>query len=156
MKQGISGFIDFFYPPFRRFMPMDTFRYAACGGMNTVLGLIVFFVSYHYIFDKSLVDLGFYVFTPYTSALLVSGFISFIVGFLLNKFIVFTGSNLRGRIQLFRYLFAFLFNITLNWGLLKLFVVYLGQDAFISQICITCVVITISYFSQKHFTFKIK
>ncbi len=156
MKQAISRFIDMFYPLFQRLMPLDTFRYAACGGMNTVLGLMIYFVTYHYVFDKALVDLGFFVFTPHTAALFFSGMVSFIVGFLLNKFIVFTGSNLRSRIQLFRYLFSFLFNISLNWVLLKLMVDYWGQDAFFSQVCITSLVITISYFSQKHFTFKVK
>ena len=156
MQQGFLRFIDFFYPIFKRLMPLDTYRYAACGGMNTVLALLVYFVCYHYIFDKTLVDLGFLVFKPHMAALFVSGFGSFFVGFILNKFIVFTTSNLRGRIQLFRYLVSFLFNITLNYFMLKLLVEFLGQDVFYSQLLTTCIVIAISYLTQKHFTFKVK
>ncbi len=156
MQQGFLRFIDFFYPIFKRLMPLDTYRYAACGGMNTALALLVYFVCYHYIFDKTLVHLGYLVFKPHMAALFVSGIGSFFVGFILNKFIVFTTSILRGRIQLFRYLLSFLFNITLNYFMLKLLVEYLGQDVFYSQLLTTCIVITISYLTQKHFTFKVK
>ena len=156
MQQGILRFIDFFYPIFKRLMPLDTFRYAACGGMNTALALMVYFVSYHYIFDKTIVELGFFAFKPHMAALFTSGFVSFFVGFVLNKFIVFTASNIRGRVQLFRYLLSFLFNITLNYFMLKLLVEYLGQEVFLSQLFTTCIVITLSYLTQKHYTFKVK
>ena len=156
MQKSLLRFIDFFYPIFKRLMPLNTYRYAACGGMNTLLALLVYFITYHYVFDKSIVDLGFLTFKPHMAALFVSGFGSFLVGFVLNKFIVFTASNLRGRVQLFRYLLSFLFNITLNYFMLKLLVEYLGQDVFYSQLFTTAVVIAISYVTQKHFTFKVK
>ncbi|HNP53503.1 MAG TPA: GtrA family protein, partial [Ferruginibacter sp.] len=72
MKQFITGFIDLFYPPIRRFMPLHTFRYAACGGGNTVLGLLVYFIGYHFLFNRTVVDLGFYAFKPHMAALFVS------------------------------------------------------------------------------------
>ena len=156
MQKTILRFIDIFYPIFKRLMPLDTYRYAACGGMNTALALLVYFVSYHYIFDKTLVQFGFLVFKPHMAALFVSGVGSFFVGFVLNKFIVFTASNIRGRVQLFRYLLSLLFNITLNYFMLKLLVEYLGLEVFYSQLFTTCIVITLSYLTQKHYTFKVK
>ncbi|HCL82631.1 MAG TPA: phenylalanine 4-monooxygenase, partial [Chitinophagaceae bacterium] len=36
-KKEIIALIDFFYPPFRKFISLQTFRYAACGGANTIL-----------------------------------------------------------------------------------------------------------------------
>ena len=33
----LTTVIDFFYPPFRRFMPLELFRYGCCGGLNLVL-----------------------------------------------------------------------------------------------------------------------
>ena len=33
---------NFFYPIFKRLMPLNTYRYAACGGMNTLLNVSVF------------------------------------------------------------------------------------------------------------------
>ena len=72
------------------------------------------------------------------------------------KFVVFVDSNLKGRIQLFRYFLSFVFNLTLNYCLLKLFVEVLHWDAILSQFITTCIIVLISYLSQKHFTFKIK
>jgi putative flippase GtrA len=153
-RQTITGIIDFFYPPFRRIMPLQTFRYAACGGGNTLLGLTVYFITYKYILKEQNLDLGFYAFRPHIAALFASFCINFVVGFLLMKFVVFTQSNLRGRIQLFRYFISFFINLVLNYGLLKLFVDVLHWDAIASQLLTTCIVVTISYLSQKHFSFK--
>ena len=155
-KDKIITFIDFFYPPFRRFMPEQTFRYAVCGGGNTVLGLLIYFISYQYIFEKENFDFGFFAFKPHIAALFVSFCITFIVGFVLMKFVVFVDSNLKGRIQLFRYFLSFAFNLVLNYLLLKLFVEILFINALLSQFITTCIVVTISYLSQKHFSFKIK
>ena len=156
MRNSINKFLDFFYPIFKRFMPIETFRYAACGGINTMSGLLVWYVCYHFVFSRMVVNLVFYSFESYTLALLVSSLYSFTLGFLLNKYVVFTSSNLKGRIQLFRYFLSFAFNLILNYFLLKCLVEKFQWDAFISQLLTTVVVIAVSYFSQKYFTFKIK
>ncbi len=156
MKNKINYLLDFFYPIFKRFMPIETYRYATCGGINTMSGLFVWYLCYHFVFSRMVVNLIFYSFEPYTLALLVSSTYSFTLGFLLNKYVVFTASNLKGRIQLFRYFLSFAFNLILNYFLLKLFVEKFVWDAFLSQLLTTIVVIAVSYFSQKHFTFKIK
>jgi putative flippase GtrA len=137
-------------------MPEQTFRYAVCGGANTVLGLLIYFISYQYIFEKQDFDFGFFAFKPHIAALFVSFCINFVVGFVLMKFVVFVDSNLKGRIQLFRYLLAFSFNLVLNYLLLKVFVELLHMPALLSQFITTCIVVTVSYISQKHFSFKIK
>jgi len=156
ISKNIIWFIDLFYPPFRKWMPEQTFRYAVCGGANTVLGLAVYFVSYQYILDKENLDLGFFAFKPHIAALFISFCINFVVGFILMKFVVFVSSNLRGRIQLVRYFLSFGFNLILNYLLLKLFVDLLHMNALVSQFITTCIVVLVSYFSQKHFTFKQK
>ena len=155
-KDKIIAFIDFFYPPFRKFMPEQTFRYAVCGGTNTVLGLAIYVVSYEYIFRKQNFDFGFFAFKPHIAALFVSFCISFIAGFLLMKYVVFVDSNIRGRIQLFRYFLSFSINLILNYLLLKLFVEILHLNVLLSQFTTTCIVVIVGYLSQRHFTFKIK
>ena len=137
-------------------MPVETFRYAACGGCNTLLGLLTYYIGYQFIFVRKNFDLGFFAFKPHVAALFLSFVVSFIVGFLLNKYVVFTGSSLRGRIQLFRYFLAFSFNLILNYLLLKLLVEIFHLDALLSQLLTTIVVISISYLSQKYFSFKVK
>lgn len=137
-------------------MPEQTFRYAACGGANTVLGLTIFNILLVYFFKGQNVELGFYTLKPHNAALFISFCINFLVGFILMKYIVFVDSNLKGRIQLFRYGLAFVFNLVLNYFLLKLFVEVLGWKPFLSQCITTCIIISISYLSQKHFSFRIK
>ena len=156
ISKNIIWFIDLFYPPFRKWMPEQTFRYAVCGGANTVLGLAIYFISYQFILKKENLDLGFFAFKPHIAALFISFCVNFVVGFILMKFVVFVSSNLRGRIQLVRYFLSFGVNLVLNYLLLKLFVELLHMDALISQFITTCIVVLVSYFSQKHFTFKQK
>ena len=156
ISKNIIWFIDLFYPPFRKWMPEQTFRYAVCGGANTVLGLAIYFISYQFILKKENLDLGFFAFKPHIAALFISFCVNFVVGFILMKFVVFVSSNLRGRIQLVRYFLSFGVNLVLNYLLLKLFVELLHVNALISQFITTCFVVLVSYFSQKHFTFKQK
>jgi putative flippase GtrA len=156
MKHALTSAIDFFYPPFKKVMPLQTFRYAACGGGNALFGLLVFTIGFEHIFARRNFDLGFMVFEPYSAALLLSSTITFIIGFLLNKYVVFTSSYLRGRVQLFRYFLSFTFNLFLNYGLLKLLVEMLHLDPVLSQVISICVVIGVSYLTQRHFTFRMK
>lgn len=156
MKRLISSAIDFFYPPFRKVMPLQTFRYAACGGGNALLGLLTFYIGYQYIFAEQVVDLGFIAFEPHSAALIVSSIITFIIGFILNRYVVFTTSNLRGRIQVFRYFLSFTFNLIINYFLLKFLVEKLHLHAMLGQVITISVVIAISYFTQRHFTFRVK
>ncbi len=152
----IIAFIDFFYPPFRKFMPEQTFRYAVCGGSNTVLAITIFNIFYTLVFKAQNVDFGLVVLKPHNAALFISFCSSFIVGFLLLKFVVFVDSNLKGRIQLFRYFLAYVVNLVLSYFLLKILVEYLHINAMVAQLITTVIVIAISYISQKHFTFKVK
>jgi len=153
MKQ-ITSLIDVFYPPFRKIMPLQTFRYAACGGGNTILGLTLYAVSLRFIFNEQIFYLGESAFKPHNAALFLSSCVVFFVGFLLNKYVVFISSQLRGRIQLFRYFLSFFFNLCVNYFLLKIMVEFFHWDPFFSQVLTTALIIAISYKTQKHFSFK--
>lgn len=137
-------------------MPLQTFRYAACGGGNTVLAIIVFNLSNTLLFGGDNVDLGFVVLKSYNAALFVSFCVSFTVGFLLMKYVVFTASNIKGRVQLFRYLVSYLVNLALSYFLMKILVEYASINATVAQLITTVVVIALSYLTQKHFSFGTK
>jgi putative flippase GtrA len=156
VKHTFISLIDFFYPPFKRLMPLQTFRYAACGGGNVMLDICLYFISYNFIFKKEIADLGFFAFKPHVAAQLLSSSITIPVGFLLSKYIVWTSSAMRGRVQLFRYLLIVAINILLNILFIKLLVERLHFYPTISKIIITAIIIIFSYISQKHFTFKVK
>jgi putative flippase GtrA len=136
-------------------MPVQTFRYAVCGGVNTLLGLLIYYIGFHYIFDRENFDAGIIVFKPHNASLFLAGCFSFTFGFILNKFLVFSDSYLRGRIQLFRYFLSFILNLVVNYFILNLLVEYLHVEAFASQVIATIIVIIISYITQKNFTFRV-
>jgi putative flippase GtrA len=155
MFDRIAHTIDYFHRYLKGWMPLLTFRYAVCGAINTAAGLFTYFIGIHWLFTGAVVDARVYVFKPHVAALIVSGLISFSLGFLFNKFIVFTGSELRGRVQLFRYALTFCVNLLLNYFILRFFVEMLFWDPFVSQLVTTGVVITSGYCMQKYFSFKI-
>jgi putative flippase GtrA len=135
-------------------MPLQTFRYAASGGSNMLLDIFVYYISYNFILHKQVLDLGFIAFKPHIAALWMAFCVSFPVGFLLSKYIVFDTSYLRGRIQLFRYLLIVAINLVLNYSIIKVMVEYMEFYPTIARIFATGFIITFSYLSQKHFTFK--
>ena len=154
LREKIIALIDFFYPPFKKLMPVQTFRYAVCGGSNMVLDIFIYYISYNYILHKNILDIGFIAFKPHIAALWMSFCITFPIGFLLSKYIVFNSSHLKGRIQLFRYMLIVAINLALNYSFLKVMVEYMNFYPTISRIFATGIIVTFSYLSQKHFTFK--
>lgn len=156
LGRAITSLIDFFYPPFRRIMPIHSFRYAACGGANVCLDISLYFIAYNFILHKQVLDLGFIAFQPHIAAFLLSFLVTFPVGFLLSKYIVWTDSILQWHIQLFRYFVIVLINLCLNYIFIKVFVEYFHIYPTVSKLLTTVIVVVFSYLSQKHFTFKVK
>lgn len=154
VKFLIDKIIEWFYGPFKRYIPLETFRYGVTGGLNLVLDTVLYFVFYHYILDKKFIDLGFVVVSPHIAAFLIVFPITFTTGFLLAKYITFTASPIRGRVQLFRYGVTVCGSIILNYILLKGFVEYLYIWPTIAKVLTTGVVIIYSYMIQRYYTFK--
>lgn len=150
------NFIDFFHPPFSRWINKQTFRYLACGGSNTVLDIVLYFISYNFILQKQPVPIAGIVIAPHIFAFIMSFSVSFPLGFALSKFLVFPESNLKGRIQLFRYAVLVSMCILLNYVFLKLFVEVFDWYPTPSKIVTTAIVAVFSYVSQRNFTFKVK
>ncbi len=153
-RDFILPVIDFFYPPFRRIMNIQTFRYAAAGGGNLLLGLTTYAICYKYILKEQNLDIGFYAFKAHVAALFASFCITLPVGFFMSKYVVFTDSKMKGRVQFFRYFMIFLFNLFINYILLKILVEQFHIYAVVAQIGTTVVVVVISYLAQRNFSFK--
>jgi putative flippase GtrA len=154
IRRTIIQFIDYFYTPFRKFIPLVTFRYAATGGFNTALDITLYFVCYNFILDKNIVDLKIVSISPYIAAFLIVFPVTFFTGFLLAKYITFTESEIRGRIQLIRYMLSVSGSILLNYVFLKILVEFGGFWPTLAKIITTVIVVIYSYFVQKFFTFK--
>jgi putative flippase GtrA len=156
IRNTLLSIIDFFHPLVRKWIPIQTFRYIACGGSVTVLGLLIYFLSYNFLFKTELVAVGPFQMTRYIAAYVISFCVSFPIGFFLSKFVVFQESHLAGRVQLFRYATLQGINIGLNYCLLHFFAGWCGFWATPSQTLTTAIIAFFSYFFQRHISFRTK
>lgn len=154
LKNTILSVVDFFYPPFKKFLPLQTFRYAACGGGNVLLNLFIYAITYNFVLQKQNVYTPVSVISPHIAAYIIAFCFTFPIGFYLSMFVVFPESYLRRRIQLFRYFVVVLICILLNYLLLKLFVDQWHWYPTPSMMVNTLLIVAFSYFSQRHFSFR--
>jgi putative flippase GtrA len=152
--RSIQIAIDFTYPLFRRFMPLRLYRYGVCGCTNVVCDWGLYFFVYNFILKYRLVDVGPVTISPHIASLAVIFPVTTISGFLLQKYVTFTASELRGRVQLVRYLTVILTNLLINYAGLKLMVDGLNFYPTPSKMAITIVTVICSYIGQHKFTFK--
>ena len=162
LAQIITKIIDFFYPPFRRIMSEQVFRYAACGGGNLVLDWVLYFLVYNFVIGHEIVNLQFAIYnsqftqaiTPHIATLCIVFPITLLTGFWLQKNVTFTQSDLHSARQLFRYILIVAVNLAINYFGLKLCVETFGWYPTPSKMCITLVTVAVSYFGQKYYTFR--
>jgi putative flippase GtrA len=154
MSNLILRTVDLFYPVFRRFMPLQTYRYAACGGFNTALDICLFFISYNFILVRQPLELGFITIGAHIASFLMSFLVTFPIGFYLSRYVVFQETSVAKREQLGKYFMVVVGCLILNYLFLKIFVDVMGWYPTPSKIATTFFVVAFSYFSQKNFTFK--
>lgn len=153
----ISQLIDLFYLPIlQRFIPKQTFRYAACGAGNMLLDLVLYFLVFHLALHDNNLNLGLVVISPHIAAMFIVFPITFFNGFWLNKYVTFTESKLRTKTQLFRYLLSVIGSILINYVALKIFVEQWGIYPTPSKAITTLISIVYSYLMQKYFSFSTK
>ena len=150
----IQKVIDFFYPLFHKFMTPQLFRYGVCGTFNVVFDWVLYFLVYNFILQYRIIDLGFFAVSPHIASLIIIFPFTTLTGFLLQKYVTFTASELRGRTQLFRYIIVVFSNLAINFVGLKLLVDGLNFYPTPSKMLITIVTVICSYIGQKKFTFK--
>ncbi len=157
IRKLILSVIDAFYPLFKRFMPLQTFRYAACGGGNTLLDIILFTVAYNVILKGQVLHITDKINpTAHSTSILFSFCFTFPIGFYLNRYVVFQEAKSAKREQLIKYFAVVMFCLVLNYGFMKFFVEVFMWNAIFSKIVTTVFLVIFSYFSQKHFTFKLE
>lgn len=153
-RDYIITFLDWLYPPFSRFMPRQVFRYAATGGLNTALDIILYAIVYAFVLNGRMLNLGFVSISDHIASFLIVFPITFVIGFGLAKYITFTNSQLQGRVQFLRYFATVMGSILLNYALLKLFVDIMSVNAIVANIINKVIVIAYSYFAQTYFSFR--
>ncbi|HIW19606.1 MAG TPA: GtrA family protein [Candidatus Alistipes pullicola] len=153
----LTRLIDRFYFPFlRRWVPLQTFRYAVCGGTNMAFDLFLYFILYNFVLEKEgVVHFGnLFAISSYNVAWMIVFPITFFTGFWLNRHVAFHSSPLKGHVQLFRYLLSVCGSILLNYLCMKLFVDLLRFYPTPSNALTKGISIVYSYLMQKHFSFR--
>jgi putative flippase GtrA len=176
LAQIVTKIIDFFYPPFRKVMSEQLFRYAACGGGNLVLDWVLYFLIYNFVIGHEIVNLSFDIchltftqaITPHIATLCIVFPITLLTGFWLQKYVTFKeqsdkvqrddvqGTKAHSARQLGRYVVIVMINLAINYFGLKLCVESLGWYPTPSKMAITIVTVAISYLGQKYYTFRKK
>lgn len=156
VKDWVIAMIDFVYPPFSKVMDKQTFRYAACGGANTLFDITIFTITNNYILHQQVVYFGSIAISSYIASFIFTFPISFASGFFLMRYVVFPeAATTRKRVQLTKYLSVVFVCVLLNYGFLKLFVEVFGWWPLPAKIATTFFVVTFSYLSQKKFAFRV-
>jgi putative flippase GtrA len=148
--------IDFFYPPFQKYMTLQFFRYGSIGTVNLLFDWFLYFLIYNFVLQHEVLNLGIVTLSSHIAAMTIKMPVVLLSGFLLQKYVTYSSSNLSGRIQLFRYTTVFFINIVINYIGLKILVDSLNIWPTPSNMIVSILTIFISYFSQRHYTFKTK
>ena len=152
----LRGFLDIFYPIVKKLFSKTTYYYAVCGASNMVLSWLLFYLFYNFVFhqQKWQVPLINLAINAYTISAAICFGISFIIGFTLLKYVVFTESEIKGRVQLFRYGLSALISFVTSYAILRLLIEVFGVYASISNVIASVIVAIISYLIQRNFTFR--
>src|SRR5687767_5989312 len=93
IKDRIISVIDFFYAPVKPLIDLQTFRYAAAGGGNTVFDIVLYFITYNFILRKQIFYAGPFAISPHIAAFIITFPVTFLSGFLLMRYVVFPEST---------------------------------------------------------------
>lgn len=147
--------VDMFYiKPVRRFVSRELFRYVFCGGINLLIGWLIYYVVFHFVVVGRYIDLGIVIMSPHIQSLFIQFPFTFAIGFWLNKYVAFDYSPIRGKIQLARYVGTVGVSFGIKYILLKLFVEVLGIFPTVSNVIADFFNAVFSYLMQKYFTFR--
>ena len=135
-------------------VPPQTFRYIVCGGLNMLLGWLIYYLVYDFVVDDRWLNLGFVMMSPHVQTLFIQFPVTFFVGFWLNRYVTFTLSPLSGRTQVFRYVLQNAGSLLGNYLLLKLFVELCHIYPPVAEIIVSVIIALYSYLVARFFTFR--
>ncbi|MDR1653287.1 MAG: GtrA family protein [Prevotellaceae bacterium] len=151
----IRQIIDLFYPPFRRVVSINFFRYGVSGGINLIFDWVLFFLIFNFVLRKQMLHLGVVTLSSHIATLAIKFPVTLLSGFLLQKYVTFSNSvATKGRIQLLRYLFVVMLNLLVNYLGLKFFVEIVRLFPSIANMAVSVITVIVSYVGQKKFAFR--
>jgi hypothetical protein len=112
--------------------------------------------AYEYIFTNAKIELLEIDFKRENAALVLHFMIVIPYGFLMNKFIVFAHSKVKSSTQFIRFITLVIFNVLVNYLLLKYFIESLLVNPITAKVMISIGLAGFSYLYQQYFTFGVK
>lgn len=158
MRAVISSWIDVLPGPLPKLLRNRAFRYLVTAGIATVVDVIVFFIVSIFILNEQdfLIPLfGKEVLVKcHTAAIIPSFSCGLLTNFTLTKFFVFEESELRTRVQFFRFAIVAMVTFMANYGFMNILVSGLGIDATVSRLISAITIGMLSFVIHKAFSFK--
>lgn len=124
IPRNITKFTDWLYkllPFVKSIMPLQTFRYAVCGGVNLTLITGIYHLLYRVVFNFEILHIGSLAISSPVVAHCIVFVISLFTGFYLNSNVAFRLSPLKSRTQFVRYTLSNLGSLGVSYMFLKLF-----------------------------------
>lgn len=146
----IHHILKAFYLPVKRVIPYPIFVYLAVGATNTVLNIGLFILL-----NLSLLS---YIWSVEISTL-ISFTVTVFTGFWLNKNFAFNDAgehSVKTRKQFARYLLVALQGQVSAYLLTKGMILLLTLNASVAYTCTTIIMLTLNYFLQRYYTFRVK
>ncbi len=150
-------FIDLFYLPIlsKFHISKEQFRYIACGvGNYIILDSVLYYLTYHYLIADRYINIGITYISPHVSSLIIVFPITFLTGFMLNRYVVFESTRRKIKFQITRYALTVVGSILLNYVIIKLLVEHFELWATPSKIICSLLTAIYSYFMARCFTFR--
>jgi putative flippase GtrA len=130
-------------------------RYLISAGLATWVDVVVYFISFNYLYKKEDIDIfGFYTVSAPTASLILSYTIGLLTNFTLTKFLVFKESELETHKQLFRYVMVAILVLILNYFLMSFLIRQLEWYPTLARAVSAISIGVLSFVVHKSFSFK--
>lgn len=150
LKKFILQLLNLFYPLVKKFIPFQVYSYLAVGAANTVFNIALFALLYMVLSETVL---------AVEAATIVSFAITVVTGFWLSKNFAFTdaGNNKKETSKQFgKYFLVSIQGQFNDYLITKGLIVFLFINPVIAYFISTFIMLTLTYFLQKYYTFRKK
>jgi len=147
-KNLLHQLLKFGYTFIRKLLPYQVYTYLAVGALNTLLNIALFISCYQILLSTSI---------AVEASTIIALVVTIFTGYWLQKNFVFTdasNADKENRKQIARYAIVALQGQLSAYALTKSMIVFLQLNASIAYVITTFIMLTLTYFLQKYFTFK--
>lgn len=131
-------------------------KFFLSAGIATLIDVIAYYIIFNFILEAASVNFNGYLLSGHEFTLCISYTFGICSNFLINKYAVFTESNLKSTRQFSRFITIAFIGFFANYGLLRFFVETCGLWPTFSRICAALSLGIASFYIHREFTFKVE